>query len=347
MTSRPGPPPAFRCFVCSEEVPELELLWDDCGVLATWAGFTWACCFLCSEFYPNENMFLEEAEARRRKHYARGGGSWGCRNERCRMALCVAEELFSSDAQWQLRQLTLQRREAAAMALAMALDTSEMCCPAAEDIVSQYFRGIWGAPWGSESNYPESQRIKTAFIARETAKLRAVFEGVTISFVCKSRSCGQEATQDKWISEGNDFKCPTCHSSSRPEDAGMAISMTDPLSGFVFHHPCEWPATLARTQPEAFQKHGTFLNNGWLNHLARSSNIGRVGMLDTGEGPEAVVQKSVVSLSDFLVETWGIEPRLFDWTTFVVRLADILAGTQALCSSPIMSSTFGLRLRGP
>ena len=330
MASRSRPP--LMCVECGKGGCEVSgLLLDDGGVIEDWVDRPWARCFRCSKF--DDDVEFEMTAIRRCDQ--RGHTMWpeGLRISKLRKAMRVLEKLFPGATQRQLRSLTLKRREAAAMAMATALDQdSEELRWAARHVAEQYFNAIRAAV--ANPAYRVSCH-GTRMDNTEAAYLTDVAEGVTVVFCVGCTNCGFGAASDgPFDGVGGDLTCPTC---DLVYYAQTFLKITDPNSGLVFCFPGKWPHKCVNNT-------WTIEEDGWLNLMVQSE----ARNIQTGEDLDAFVQKSVVNLSNLLATvatpigfmsrassstcwpTCWPEPRR--WPELIGLLANVLAGAKALAN---------------
>ena len=323
--------PPLKCVGCGKEGCDASQLLLDDGVIAHWVDCTWALCFKCSEFNDVVKFNITAMTRWDQRDYT----MWpeGLRISQFRKTIMVLEQRIPGASQWQLRILTHKRREAAAMAMATALDQeSEECCRAARRVAEQYFEAIRAAI--ANPSYRaccDGISIKNT----EAAFLTEVAKGVTFSFRFACTGCGFTAMQEHWIKRGDrHFRCPTCNKFHDPSIGIFQhmISMTDPCFGVIFSCPGMWPDRINN-------KRVGLEDNGWLNLMVQS----KARNIQIGEDLDSFVQKSVISLSDLLAtlaipsgfESLGCkqEVKMFrNWPELIGLLANVLAGAKALGS---------------
>lgn len=331
----------LKCVECSKAgYEESQLLLDEGGVMASWVGRTWARCFTCSNF-DDMTKFEQTVQVRWAQHdEADVARPASLRIQTCCDALTVLEKLFPGASQRDLRMLTLKRREAAAMAMALALDQeSEMCGRAADHAAKRYLGEIRAA--AANTTYKASSDGMT-ITNQETEYLTKVAQGVTFVLYLTCSGCGLVAMRSKWTQwhDCSPFRCPRCN---QPHDIAIGLrqrmlKMTDPNSGLSFEFPVMWPDWINNKRPE----------DGWLHKMVTA----KAAHIQTGEKLDAFVQKSVVSLSDLLAKVAmasgfkAVVPsgfrlqgedrymrRFDDWPELIDVLASLVAGANALgCS---------------
>lgn len=327
---RKSRPSCIACVECGKKgYMASQLLLKEDGVMASWIGRTWARCFSCSEF-DDLDKFVAAAKARWDQH-DQAVFPEGIRIDKVCNAMQVLENAFPGASQWELLMLTSKRREAAAMALATALDyDSNECLRAAGHVGEQYFEQIRAA--AANPTYRATRDV-SAIISAEAAYLNKIAQGVAVCFVVVCTGCDLVALRDQV--DSNSVQCSRCNKFYSPRKtrigtAQKVISMTDPNSGLGFCFP--WLDS---------EEDGARATN--MMAMSAASEILAGGI---GEDLEDFVQRSVVSLSDFLakvaipigfklsagmqdvecLEIWGELSRL---------LANVLAGAKVLGSKKI------------
>lgn len=368
--------PLLRCIGCTtSRYNESQLLLEE-GVMTSCTSRTWVHCFLCSGFY-DEAEFQKTASARWVQHDAirkavlNGGlvsrsdtlaADGNAQLEQLCKAMLVLERLFPGAPQWNLRSLTFKRREAAAMALATALDPeSEECRMAASHTRQQYFEKLHAA--AANPTYRAS-RDRVAIESSEAAYLTEVAEGLTVSVFVRCVACRFMGMNHHWNSnvDFEHFRCPLCGACNSPTGnatAQQVISMTDPNSGLAFCFP--WPRKgqgkltelnkLVKVKEDEMAKLKEDLSV-LFSGIPTGTDLQDCQQKPVGIDLEGFVQKSVVDLSDFLAKV--TIPSVFKpldcyrevamyniWPELIGLLANVLAGAKVLGSRKIWPDFFG------
>jgi len=280
----------LTCCQCDAAVAKASelLLQNDAehgSATAEWAGRLWGLCQACSHI-DSDKAFKKASDAswlRRRRELGtvvRRARDIDFHDSRHVMVLA-----FPGASRARLRLLTILRLQV--IATRMSLDSNEHCRTAAGEITRVYLEEL-----DSVAFDPESKTTSTGWTLKseEAGYLTNITKTVTLSFMCRHTDCLFFGMNDQWIKNVNSehFRCPQCGHNYMPWKAGLnlhpaqkVLTVTNPLSGHIWCFPCTWAETREAN---------------WLNMMAEveARNI------ETGADLTALMNKSAVSLSDFL-----------------------------------------------
>ena len=289
----PPPQEPLTCCKCNKVVGRAsDLLLVNDGDGASWAGRIWGYCWDCcnQSDFKNHNGFKRRSnrtwEARRRELGAKLDRA---RDIKFNGIVAKMREMFPGASQHRLRKLTYLRLNAAATAIAASSQENELVHAASLHVAEVYMKEI-----EQVANHPESQTSAAGWSlsATEAGYLTEVADGVTISFMCRDKTCLYYGMNDQWIKrvDSEHFRCPQCGKFYQPWTqangevcAQKVLHIVDPVTSVATVIPCEWPGER---------------EDKWLNTMVEM----RAREIKTGEDLAKFMRQSAVDLSSLLTK---------------------------------------------